>query len=222
MLTPRLKAICDKVTASKTTCDIGTDHAYVPIDLIENNRAERVIATDLNAGPLRAALSNIKDHSIEDRIELRQGSGLSVISEGEADFIIIAGMGGEIIEQMLRDKRLEDCTFILQPMTSQYELRKYLLNNSYRIEDEDIVTEGFKVYNIIVCRSGEAKPFENEFHYQLPPYLYSHKSFKALYDKKLREFCRITEGIKKSETKDYEKLEKYEYFLKELKKIHMN
>lgn len=220
-LTPRLEAVYNKLSPCNTIADIGCDHAYIPIRIIENNLASQVIATDLNKGPLEIAMSNIKKHGFEDRIKTRLGSGLKTLDKGEAQEIIIAGMGGEVIADIIdadKDTAIAS-TLILQPMNSQYEIRKYLVNNGFKITAEDIVTEGFKVYNIIVAGRGEGEKYENDFYYQLPPYLYSHKNFKPLYDKKMREFVKVVSGLEKSGDTGSEKFLKYKFFLEELKKI---
>lgn len=221
MLTPRLQCIINHITNSEITADIGCDHAYVAIKLIEDKKAKKVIASDLNEGPLNIARANIKKYNFEDKIETRLGTGLSILNENEADTIIIAGMGGEIIEEIIKSdiKKAKSAKLILQPMNSQYELRKYLCENGFKVVKENLTLEGFKIYNIIEAVSGIETAYEKEFDYQIPKSLYNHKYFKNLYDKKMREFLKITEGLKNSENFDEEKYQKYNYFLEELKKI---
>lgn len=220
MITPRLNCIINHVSA-KTVADIGCDHAYIPIRLIQDNRAEYVIAADLNEGPLKIAQMNIEKYNLSDKIETRLGSGLSILLENEADTIIIAGMGGEIIEKIIRDDILiaKASRLLLQPMNSQYELRKYLVSNGFKIDCEDLALEGFKVYNIMEVSKGYSEPYQNEIDYQLPPSLYGHKYFKNLYDKKEREFSRIVNGLSCAKNFDDEKYQTYKHFLKELKNI---
>lgn len=218
MITPRLKCIADH-THGKVTADIGTDHAYIPIKLAQDEVCEKLIASDIKEGPLEIARQNIKKHGLEDKIETRLGGGLSVLNENEADSIIIAGMGGEMIEAILKEgKKIAKAAslLVLQPMNSQYELRKYLINNGYVITDEDIAIEGFKVYNILMARAGEQNAFETEIEYHIPKYLKSNKYFKNLYDKKKREFIKIITGLENSKDADNKKLEKYKSLLKEL------
>ena len=218
MVTPRLECIINH-TRGSVIADIGCDHAYVPIRLIQDKRADRVIASDLNEGPLNIAKQNIEKYELSEKIETRLGSGLSILSPGEADVIIIAGMGGEMIEKILKcdNKIAKKSRLILQPMNSQYELRKFLISNGYKIISEDMALEGFKIYNIIEAEAGYQSPFENEFDYQIPPYLYGHKYFKNLYDKKKREFDKIVRGLEN--TNNREKYNLYKYFLEELNKI---
>ena len=197
MLTPRLNCIVNYVNNSETTADIGTDHAYVPIELINSGRAKRVIASDIKPGPLKIAKSHIEKRGLSDRIETRLGSGLSVLAPGEADYIIIAGMGGELICDILKENtetaRLS--RLVIQPMNGQYELRRYLIENGFTIEREDIENEAHRVYNFIIAKNGRSEEFDNDIDYHLPPYLYSHPKFPLLFDKKRREFKKIINGL---------------------------
>lgn len=208
MLTPRLECIVNHVNAD-TAADIGTDHAYVSIELIKQNRAQRVIASDVRVGPLGAAAKNIEKNGLSDKIETRLGSGLSILKQKEADVIIIAGMGGELISDILENDRetVSDSKLILQPMNAQYELRKYLLNNGFKILSEDIECEGHRVYNLMVAQNGKQRPFETDIEYHLPKCLYSHPKFSELLAKKQREFLKIIRGLENSKNCDVEKLE---------------
>ncbi len=219
MITPRLKTVINNVKHKKIA-DIGTDHAYIPIFLAEKNLADRVIATDINEGPLSIAQANIEKKGLGNKIETRLGGGLSVIRAGEADDIIIAGMGGILISEIIdRDiDTAKQSRLILQPMNAQYELRKYLLSHGFKITGEDLAVEGFKVYNIITAERGEMEPFETDFEYQIPKYLAEHKYFKDLCRKKRREFTKVIKGLEHSGGDHAEKYEKYKYWKGELDK----
>ena len=219
MLTARLAAIKNRVNA-EVVADIGTDHAYIPINLIKESRAQKVIATDINPLPARIATDNIKKESLSKKIEIRLGNGLSVLAKEEADVIIIAGMGGILISEII-DADIDialGSKLILQPMNAQYELRKYLMSHGFKITDEDLAVEGFKVYNIILAERGEMKPFETDFEYQIPKYLVGHEYFKNLCQKKRREFTKVIKGLENSNSGDAAKLEMYKYWKAELDK----
>jgi tRNA (adenine22-N1)-methyltransferase len=218
-LTPRLYNITRHVSGI-TVADIGTDHAYVPLYLVSTGKCSHAIASDVRPGPVEIAKTNIRNNGAEDKIEVRMGSGLSVLSPGETEDIIIAGMGGELICELINAdiETARASRLILQPMNSQYELRHYLIENGFEIVEEDISVEGFKVYNLIVAQAGEGVPFECDAYYHLPPYLESNASFKALYDKKLRELRRVIDGIEASKTPDEEKLNLYKLWYEELTK----
>ena len=220
MLTPRLKCIINYVNAP-VVADIGTDHAYVPIELIKSGRADRVIASDVRRGPLDIAARHIAMHGLSDRIETRLGSGLSVLAPGEADTIIIAGMGGELIADILHTdtKTAYASELILQPMNSQYELRQYLIDNGYTIVGEDIENEGQRVYNLMLVKRGLMPSFTADIDYHLPPYLYDHPKFKMLVNKKEREFRKIIAGLHAAKEGDMKRLRYYEESLKALEEI---
>lgn len=153
-LNPRLQKIADLVPLNNCTADIGTDHGYIPIDLIKRGITPRAIASDINKGPLLRAQANIKKHKLESLIETRLGSGLKTLSPGDAEVIIIAGMGGILISEIL--KASKDVTdkaklLILQPMTAVMELRQYLSENGFKTESEHLAAEEDKLYNIIVA-----------------------------------------------------------------------
>lgn len=199
MITPRLYMILKNVTKTKIA-DIGTDHAYIPIELSKSGAF--VIATDISPGPLKNAKINIEKHNLN--ISLRLGSGLSPIDAGEVDEIIIAGMGGEMIEKIISadmDKAL-NARLLLQPMNSQAELRAFLLKNGFTIIKEDLAREEHKIYNFIVCEKGVGVMPKDEIELHLPKCLYSHELFPMLLEKKRREFYKKYNGLKRSNTKN--------------------
>ena len=218
MLTPRLKLIFEKIVG-KTVADIGTDHAYIPIELMKSGRCEKVIASDIRKGPAEIAKNHIKNEGLN--IEVRLGSGLSVLEPYEADDIIIAGMGGKLICNILDEnfETAKNSRLILQPMNGQYELRKYLSEKGIEVEGEDIAVEGFKVYNVIVCsHSGEPLRYNSEMDFHIPSCLKEHKYYDKLKAKKIREFSKIIAGYEKSkDIKDKERLEQYKELLSKLK-----
>ncbi len=220
MSTPRLKKIIDYVN-TEVVADIGTDHAYVPIELIKSKRALRVIASDVRQGPLYIAKGNISDSGLADKIESRLGSGLSILSPGEADTIIIAGMGGELIADILLkdEETARQAKLILQPMNSQYELRRWLIDNNYTILKEDLENEGKRIYNFLIVKSGKMQPYPRDIDYHLPPELYRHPKFCMLVDKKEREFNKIITGIERSKEPDTEKLKYYKNRINDLEII---
>ena len=151
----RLKLIASKTPRCNTVCDIGTDHAYIPIYLIINGICKKAIASDVKKGPVLAASTNISQHNLVDRIETRMGNGLDTIGLDEADTIIIAGMGGLLIKEILSssfEKASKASALILQPMNAIEVLRKWLYDNGFEIYDEELAAEGEKIYNVIAAR----------------------------------------------------------------------
>ena len=157
-LTPRLKIIADSIQGFETLADIGSDHAYLPIYLIKNRRVKSVIATDVNSGPAEISRKRIKNHGLESKISVREGSGLRVINSGEAEVIVIAGMGGILIGDIL-DKGIDAAKsaklLILQPMRDSEKVREWLLEHGFDIIDEELVKDQDKIYEVIWSQPGE-------------------------------------------------------------------
>lgn len=216
MITPRLEMIL-RHAEGKSCADIGTDHAYVPIKLKE--RGVHVIATDISRGPLEMAAKNAEKHGCD--IELRLGGGLSPLSSGETECIIIAGMGGEMIQRIIAEapEIARESVLVLQPMNGQAELRQFLAENNFKIICEDIATEGFKVYNLMKVKSGGCDIYEDELELHLPRRLYSHPLFGALLAKKKREFTKIAEGLFASTGGDGGEIEKMKGFISRIEEL---
>jgi ribosomal protein L11 methyltransferase (prmA) len=151
-LSKRLQTIADFVKQDAVVADIGTDHAHIPIYLKINNIINKAYACDINKGPLEKAKENIEYFGVSENIVLRLSNGLDKISNEEVDSIIIAGMGGELIIDILdRGKRFFDKknTFILSPHTKTDEVRFYLLRKGFEILKEDMCIDEGKFYTVM-------------------------------------------------------------------------
>lgn len=160
----RLEGIKSMVDPCQTAADIGTDHGYVAEMLLKEGICKQIIATDLNEGPLNRAIEHLTKSNLHDKCNFRLGCGLRVLNEGEADAIIIAGMGGDLISDIIhtsKDIALKAQQLILQPMTAVNTLRKYLYENGFEIIDESIVKEYHHFYFIIKAKKGIAKQMDN-------------------------------------------------------------
>lgn len=156
-LTPRLSKVAELVPYGARFADIGTDHAYLPTWLILNGVIEYAIAADLRKGPLDRAKDTAEKYEVSDKMDFRLCDGLTDIRPGEADTIAIAGMGGETIAHILSNApwtKEQSITLILQPMSSQSDLRQWLVTNGYKIEDECVVREEKTLYNILLVKAG--------------------------------------------------------------------
>ena len=173
----RLEIIKSMVSKCDTAADVGTDHGYVAEMLLNDNTAKKIIATDLNKGPLNRAIEYLTSKDLSEQCEFRLGSGLKVISENEVDSIIIAGMGGDLIVDILNSsKNISQSAkeLILQPMTAIDKLRKYLYDNDFIIVDENIVKEFHHYYFIIKAVPGTSK-IEDEIYYEISKHLLEKK-----------------------------------------------
>ena len=155
----RIKAVMNFVRAGSRVADVGADHGYLSIELIKNNLASKVIATEKNLHPFEALSKNI---SGVNGIEARLGDGLQVLSAGEVDTICIAGMGGGLMIKILEEspevvqgaRRL-----ILQPMNDTKKIREYLAGKNFTIIDEDLAESAGIIYEII-CAEKNSQPEE--------------------------------------------------------------
>ena len=119
-LSKRLQAVADLVTAGCRVADVGTDHAYIPIALVQEGRIPGAVAMDVNTGPLERARLHVAENRLEEKIELRLSDGLAALSPGEADSVVIAGMGGGLVIRILTEgaqtvRGVKEC--ILQPQS---------------------------------------------------------------------------------------------------------
>lgn len=152
-LSNRLLACAQEITPLAKIADIGTDHAYIPIWLALKERISHALACDIRIGPLQNAKKNIENFNLSEIIETRLSDGLENISETEADEIIIAGMGGNMITNILEKcswKNKYQKKFILQPMKYENKLRKYLASNGYEIKSEKAVICSGKIYSVMI------------------------------------------------------------------------
>ncbi len=149
-LSKRLGAVAAFV-GKGTVADIGTDHAQLPIWLVQNGRPG-ALASDINEGPCQRARINIYKWGLHGKIKVKCCAGLYGIEDYSPDNIVIAGMGGELIEAILKDSeypKKSRCRLVLAPQSMQDVLRRYLLGNGFSIEAENVVFDGGKYYQII-------------------------------------------------------------------------
>lgn len=156
-LTPRLRTIMDQVPEGARLADIGTDHALIPAALLRRRKIVSAIASDIRKGPLESAARTARQFGFEKEISLRLGAGLCTVQPDEADTIVIAGMGGETIAQILEDDSWAmdgEHLLLLQAMTAQAELRQYLAAHGCTIERETLCREGKRMYTVMTVRGG--------------------------------------------------------------------
>lgn len=148
-LSQRLSSVASMVTAGNCLADVGTDHGYVPIYLYERNVIPRAIAMDVNKGPLERATLHIAESGMKEAIETRLSDGLAALKPGEADSVVIAGMGGPLIIRILSaypEVTASLKELILQPQSEIPEVRMWLYEQGYEIVEEHMVFEDGKYY----------------------------------------------------------------------------
>jgi len=208
-LSKRLLTVANMVTKGNVVADIGTDHGYLPIYLVQNNISEHVIAMDVNKGPLNKAFLNIGQLHLENKIDIRLSDGLDNLEKNEANTVIICGMGGKLIAKILesgRNKISEDDELILSPQSEIQLFRKYLLLNEYKIVKEDMLIDDGKFYVIIKCRLDsenkqcETKSFkmvQSDVYLKFGRYLLEHKNItlKKYLMKEQKGYLKIRENV---------------------------
>lgn len=157
-LTPRLRLAAELVPQGARLADIGTDHAYLPAWLLLEGKIPSAIAADLREGPLARARETARQCGCGSRMEFRLCDGLSGVRPEEVDAVVIAGMGGETIAGILQAApwvRTRAVELILQPMSTQPELRRWLADNGMEIRTERLAREGDSLYVVMQAGPGE-------------------------------------------------------------------
>lgn len=163
-LSNRLQAVAHMVTPGHVLADVGTDHGYIPIYLVQIGRIKQAIAMDLRKGPLEKAISNIKEAGLTDQIQTRLSDGVMKLQPLEVDSITIAGMGGGVIQKILKDGAsvfVQAKEFILQPQTEIEEVRRFLIKHGYEIIEEHMIEEEQKFYPMMKVINNPSKMWEN-------------------------------------------------------------
>lgn len=159
-LSKRLEMVVSFVEKGSRIADVGTDHGYVPIVLVERGIASEGIAMDVREGPLERAREHIRVHGLDKVIHTRLCDGVKGLKDGEADTVVIAGMGGELVIHILEDgKRLwgQVKHWILSPQSEIYKVRKFLGENGFLIGKEEMVKDEGKYYTIMDVTPGKTE-----------------------------------------------------------------
>lgn len=159
-LSKRLQAVADMVPEKSRAADIGCDHAYVSLYLVQNHIAEKVIAMDVNKGPLQKAKENVEKYGCSDVIDLRLSDGAEKLEPGEADVLLIAGMGGGLVQKILSERMevVKECkALILQPQSEIANVRKYVTGIGFQIVEEKILIDEGKFYMMFRAEKEETK-----------------------------------------------------------------
>lgn len=199
----RLKTIASQIKQCDCVADIGTDHGYIPIYLLKSGQCKRVIASDINKGPVEKARLNAFVSGLEDSIECRLGGGLSVIQPGEADVILIAGMGGNLIRDILEEGievfKAADYA-VLQPIQNPDILRKHIIEKGYTIIEEDLCVDDKKYYEIIKIKYENSPKKKASIYYEIGEKLITekHPLVESYINFKIAKYKRINMAISDS------------------------
>ena len=185
-LQPRLQLLADLVPQGARLADIGTDHGYIPVYLLQRAHIASAIAADVGREPLQHAVRTAEEYGV-DGIDFRLCDGLAAIEKEETDCVVIAGMGGSTIAHILRDgmEKIRPARLLLQPNVALAEVRRTLCELNYRINDERLVQAAGRFYTIISAVPGHAVYDETQLAIgpvileKRPPELAAYAAFKV-------------------------------------------
>ncbi len=218
MLSQRLSAVAEFVNEKSRVADVGCDHGFVSIFLIQNEIASHVIAMDVNEGPLARAKEHVEEYGMGDYIQLRLSDGLALLTkEDRVDTVVLAGMGGKLMEKILSEAFERDLfiqNLVLQPQSDMASFRKFLREHEYTVTDEKMICEEGKFYPVI--KAGyqadrrEGIDYESDLSDAFGPCLLAekHPVLHAYLLKEIEKFDQILTQMEKNKSQDTEVREK--------------
>jgi Predicted SAM-dependent methyltransferase len=226
LLSKRLQAVYQMVDKDTRMADIGSDHAYLPVELIEQKVASYAIAGEVAKGPMSRSKEDVDKFGLSDQIDVRLGDGLAVINEPDKiDTVVIAGMGGILIQNILSNATAEELsnvkTLILQPNIGEPLVRHWLVENNFMIVDEDIVSEDHHVYEIIKAKKVEQTAALTEPEFLMGPVLIKKKTptFTAKWQHKLHGYQKAVENMGHAKKIDQAKIDVMNQYIKYIEEI---
>lgn len=225
-ISKRLLCCASMVQSGSRVADIGTDHGYLGIYLLQSGAARHVIACDLRKDPLENARRNAKLFGVDGEMELRLSDGLEKILPDEVDTVVMAGMGGDLIQKILSQcpwRKREGLQFILQPQSAGNVLRRWLCEDGFEIRREEPVQDGHFLYTVMDIRQGEPAPLTPGTEYASPALLASGSplvgNYLARVENALQETVR---GLTNAEKQRPERLAYFGQALLEIQEMRKN
>jgi len=223
-ISKRLLCCAELITPGSRVADIGTDHGYLSIHLIKNNLARSVIAADLRPMPLENARQNARRFGVEAQIRFVLSDGLTGIDPQDADTIVCAGMGGDLIALILAAAPwLRDAayTLILQPQSTVHELRRWLSENGFCVETERLVRDGGFLYPVMRLRYGKEAHLTPGQHF-VPEHLAKSDDFGAYLLQMRGNLAKTVAGLTRAKKgQNAEKLAYYSTALEEVEQMRI-
>ena len=209
MLSKRLNEIIDLVLPGESLADIGTDHGLVPLELLKQERVKNVIITDINQKPLNKAINLLSQNGFENQMDFRLGNGIEPLQNSEVSQVIIAGMGGDTIANILAQNLNKSHSlkrYILQPMTRSEKLREFLVKNQFKIDQELIIedkkSQKDRFFNILIVSNGVSHQLsENELIFGQMDKIRQDSDFKNYIKYQLSQYANRLEKMKNSNSK---------------------
>jgi len=189
-LSKRLTQVAKFIPKGMICADIGTDHGYLPIYLVQTGIAPKVIAADVNKGPLNAATKNVQNYGLADKIELRLGNGLAVLTPKEVQCVSICGMGGSLMCEILDNSSeiiAELEYLVLAPNIAPELIRSWAKKNNWAIDNEELILEDGRFYPIIALKKGKMDELNTAKLYAGPVLLDNKHTLLGEYLRQLRQ-----------------------------------
>ena len=216
----RLSTLAQMVDQGARVADIGTDHAYLPIQLVKEGKVDYAIASDVAAGPLQNAEKDIVAAGLKDKIETRLGSGLETVSaQDRIDTVVIAGMGGKLMTNILNEawsRNFHFATLILEPNVGEPGVREWLSAHKYQIINEKIIAEAGHIYELIKAQELENTISLTDRQMFFGPEILKEKN-QVFYQKwrdQLAYHQRLLTNLNKAQEKDGAHIKQIEYEIK--------
>ena len=225
-ISKRLLCCASMVQPGSRVADIGTDHGYLGIYLLQTGAARHVIACDLRKDPLENARRNAKLFGVDGEMELRLSDGLEKILPDEVDTVVMAGMGGDLIQRILSQcpwRKREGLQFILQPQSAGNVLRRWLCEDGFEIRREEPVQDGHFLYTVMELRQGEPSPLTPGTEYASPALLASKSPLVGTYLARVENALQETvRGLTNAEKQRPERLSYFRQALLEIQEMRKN
>ena len=225
-ISKRLLCCASMVQPGSRVADIGTDHGYLGIYLLQSSAARHVIACDLRKDPLENARRNAKLFGVDGEMELRLSDGLEKILPDEVDTVVMAGMGGDLIQKILSQcpwRKREGLQFILQPQSAGNVLRRWLCEDGFEIQREEPVQDGHFLYTVMDIRQGEPAPLTPGTEYASPALLASGSPLVGMYLARVETALQETvRGLTNAEKQRPERLAYFGQALLEIQEMRKN
>ena len=224
-LSPRLKTVASFLEGVTLLCDVGSDHAYLLVYAIQQGLITSAIAGEVVKGPFESAQQTVQDYVLTDKISVRLGDGLDVVtSKDEVAAISICGMGGELIARILEQGRVKGTLtgnekLVLQPNVAEHLLRQWLVDHHYEILEEVVVEDHRRLYEIIVAEKREQSVLLTATQIKFGPKLIENPTNFVIrkWERQLRKIEEILEQLKQSKEVPTEKVETFNHQYLELK-----
>lgn len=219
----RLNTLANMVDPNSRVADIGTDHAYLPIELVKSGKIDYAIASDIAKGPLENAKKDIAEAGLSDQIEIRLGSGLETVTHtDQIDTIVIAGMGGKLMTDILDtawNKEYHFDTLVLEPNIGEAGVRNWLMMHDYEIVAEKLIAEAGHTYELIKAKLSKEKNDLTEKEIFFGPFILREKNpvFYQKWEGQLKYNQKLLQNLNKAKQKDESRINEVKHHIQLIK-----